>query len=125
MGLIIGAVLAFWFLDPPWQYLVLIPLALWEAFEVYLFLKWRGVPSITGPEALVGKRGEAITECRPDGQVRVRGEIWQAHCRDGVGTRTEVEVTAVEGLLLHVAPIRSPRSDPGSASALDTRTPKA
>lgn len=125
MSLIVGAVLAFWFLDPPWQYLVLIPLALWEALEVYLILKWRGVPSVTGPEAMVGRRGEAVTVCRPDGQVRVRGEIWRARCRDGVDAGDEVEVAAVEGLLLHVTSIRSPRSDPGSAGALDTQTPTA
>jgi hypothetical protein len=34
-----------------------------------------------------------------------------------------VEVAGVEGLLLHVTPIRSPRSDPGSAGAFDTQTP--
>jgi membrane protein implicated in regulation of membrane protease activity len=103
MALIIGAILAFAFLDSPWRYLILIPLGLWELFEISLFLKWRRVRAMTGAEALVGARGRAISVCNPDGEVRVRGQIWRAHCRDGAKIGDDVVVERVEGLRLTVS----------------------
>jgi membrane protein implicated in regulation of membrane protease activity len=122
VGLIIGTILAFLFLDPPWQYLALIPLVLWEVFELYLFMKLRGIPSVTGPEALVGRRGRAVTDCNPDGQVRIRGEVWRGRCPDGVKAGEEVEVASVTGLSLKVFPVRPSRPDPGSTGAVDTES---
>jgi membrane-bound ClpP family serine protease len=106
MGLVIGTILSFMFLDPPWRYLVLIPLAAWEAFEIWIWLRWRRVRSITGAEAIVGATGRALTDCRPDGQVRVKGQIWRAHCADGVDAGEDVVVGSFEGLRLTVAPRR-------------------
>jgi membrane protein implicated in regulation of membrane protease activity len=106
MGLVIGTLLSFMFLDPPWRYLAIIPLALWEIFEIYLWVKWRKVRSITGIEAYVGATGRAISDCKPDGQVRVKGQIWRAHCVDGVEAGDDVVVQAVDGLRLTVAPKR-------------------
>ena len=113
MGLIVGGILAFTFLESPWQYLALIPLLLWEAVEIYLFFKWRGVPSVTGREALVGKRGRTVTACRPDGQVNIHGEVWLAHCAVGVDRGVEVEVASVDGLELQVVPVPTPRPEDG------------
>jgi membrane-bound serine protease (ClpP class) len=56
----------------------------------------------TGAEALVGAAGVAITDCLPEGQVRVRGEIWGAICPDGVRAGEPVEVERVAGLTLQV-----------------------
>ncbi len=106
MGFVIGTLLSFAFLDPPWRYLALIPLALWEVFEIYLWLKWRGVRSITGREAYVGAQGRAISDCRPTGQVRVKGQIWRAYCADGVDEGDDIVVKGVHGLRLEVAPRR-------------------
>ena len=36
----------------------------------------------TGAEALVGMEAEVAT-CRPRGQVRVHGELWEATCAEG------------------------------------------
>jgi membrane-bound serine protease (ClpP class) len=102
MAFIIGAVLAFVFLDPPWRYLVLIPLGLWELFEISLFLKWRRVRAVTGAEGLVGTRGRAVSSCKPEGQVRVKGQIWRAHCEGGADIGDDVVVERVEGLHLTV-----------------------
>jgi membrane-bound serine protease (ClpP class) len=55
-----------------------------------------------GVETLVGRRGVATSACRPYGQVRVRGELWQARCDGGADTGDQVEVVAVEGLTLAV-----------------------
>ena len=102
MSLVIGTVLSFIFLEPPWRYLVLIPLALWEAFEIWLFLRWRGVRSITGVEAIAGTYGRVTRTCAPDGQVHLNGQLWTAHCEEGAEVGEEIVVTAVEGLTLIV-----------------------
>jgi len=104
MGLVIGTILSFIFLDPPWRYLVIIPLAAWEAFEIFLWLKWRGVKSITGVEAFIGSTGRAVTDCRPVGQVQVRGALWQARCARGVDAGDHIVVEGIDGLVLTVAP---------------------
>lgn len=104
MGLVIGTILSFAFLEPPWRYLAIIPLAAWEGFEIWLWLKWRKVRSITGAESIVGATGRALSDCRPDGQVRVRGQIWRAHCPAGVDAGDDVVVQSFEGLRLTVAP---------------------
>lgn len=118
----IGTALAFAFLDMPWKLLVLIPLALIEAADIALWLRWRKVRSITGAESVVGERGVALTDCRPAGQVKVRGQIWKAHCPDGVAAREHVVVTAVDGLRLEVA---RPENAPAATASrvLNTRPP--
>jgi membrane protein implicated in regulation of membrane protease activity len=104
MSLIIGTILSLMFLESPWRYLAIVPLAAWEAFEIYLWMKWRRVRSITGPEAFVGSTGRAVTDCRPEGQVRVKGALWRAHCPAGVDAGERIVVEAMDGMLLTVRP---------------------
>jgi membrane-bound serine protease (ClpP class) len=101
--LIIGVTLAYIFLDWPLRLLVIIPLAIVESLEIMLFFKLRNRRPITGAEAIVGTAGTAITDCEPDGQVRVKGQIWKAHASDGVKAGDDVIVTDVEGIRLEVA----------------------
>ncbi len=56
----------------------------------------------SGPEALVGIRAEVIEKCDPRGRVRLRGEIWHAHCDGGAEIGDSVVVTGVVGLTLEV-----------------------
>ena len=63
----------------------------------------RGRPRI-GAEALVGAAGVAVTDCMPAGRVRVRGELWSAHCPVHARAGDAVVVEAVEGLTLQVRP---------------------
>jgi membrane-bound serine protease (ClpP class) len=63
----------------------------------------RRQPAI-GAEALVGAEGVAMTECRPEGQVRVRGERWRAVCPEGAVAGDPVVVEGVSGLTLQVRP---------------------
>ena len=104
MILLIGTLLSFAFLDAPLKYLTLIPLALLEIVDVFMWLRWRKIRSITGAEGLEGTRGIALTDCRPDGQVRLRGQIWKAHCPEGAGRGDDVIVRGLEGLSLQVSP---------------------
>lgn len=106
MIFVIGTLLSFAFLDAPWRYVVLLPLALLEVADVLLWLRWRKVRSVTGAEGLKGARGRALTDCRPDGQVRIRGQIWKAKCPEGADRGDEVVVRNLEGLSLQIAPVR-------------------
>jgi membrane-bound serine protease (ClpP class) len=71
------------------------------------FLVWfskRRKPAI-GAEALAGAEGVAVTDCRPQGRVRVHGEVWRAVCHEGADACDEVVVQRVEGdLTLLVSP---------------------
>jgi membrane-bound serine protease (ClpP class) len=61
---------------------------------------------VTGAEAMVGQIGEVATPLAPRGQIRVRGEIWQAQSADPVPVGTVVEVVHVRGLTLEVRALR-------------------
>ena len=58
-----------------------------------------------GAETLVGRRAIVATDCMPEGQVRVAGELWRAHCRGGASVGDEVVVREVDGLTLVVEPV--------------------
>jgi len=60
----------------------------------------------TGAEAMVGQVGEAATPLAPKGQIRVRGEIWQAQSAEPVPVGAPVEVVHVRGLTLEVRALR-------------------
>ena len=64
----------------------------------------RRLRPLVGAEALVDAEGVALSDCRPSGRVRVRGESWRALCRDGVDKGERVVVLAVSGLTLEVRP---------------------
>ena len=100
---LIGAVLAFYFLDGALRIVVIAFLLATDVVEIFIWLKWRKKRSVTGIDALIGKTGTAVTECTPDGQVKVNGQIWKATCEGGAGSGDRVVVTAAEGLRLKVA----------------------
>jgi membrane-bound serine protease (ClpP class) len=58
----------------------------------------------TGREEMVGLLGVARTALAPDGQLAVRGELWEAVSEQPVSAGEQVEVTAVDGLRLRVKP---------------------
>ena len=104
MSFIIGTVIAIFFLEGVWRVVLIAAVALLELAEIGLWLKWRNVKSSTGAEALVGMPGVALSDCKPEGQVKVKGQIWKARCDEGVGAGEGVSVVAVDGLRLDVAP---------------------
>ena len=56
----------------------------------------------TGLEGLIGEVGTARTKLNPEGQVFVRGELWNARCEEGAEEGERVKVAGVEGLKLRV-----------------------
>ena len=81
-----------------------------EVVEVALLWRYSRRRSVqVGVGALVGRQAAVVVPCRPRGQVRVHGELWQAHCADGADRGDVVVVRAVDtdGLTLVVEPVRS------------------
>ncbi|HZS10964.1 MAG TPA: nodulation protein NfeD [Nitrospirales bacterium] len=59
----------------------------------------------TGSEGMIGLIGVAKTALVPQGQIQVRGEIWEASSTVPLQPGASVEVTRIEGLKLHVKPV--------------------
>src|SRR3954469_19292820 len=66
----------------------------------------------TGTDALVGKRGTAVTEINTHGgQVRIGGEVWSARTydeRDVVPAGAPVDVAQIDGATAVVLPLELP-----------------
>ena len=62
----------------------------------------RRKPAVVGAQTLIGREATVIAPCRPEGQVQLDGEIWQARCAAGADPGDNVRVTARDGLLLVV-----------------------
>jgi membrane-bound serine protease (ClpP class) len=105
MGLVVGLLLAILLLDEPWSWLAVSLGAAWEIAETTLIVRWsQRRRSVVGTAALVGRRAVVAADCMPDGQVRVAGELWRAHCEAGAGAGDEVVIREVDGLTLVVEP---------------------
>jgi membrane-bound serine protease (ClpP class) len=77
--------------------------ALFFLFAIGMGIRAQRLTPSTGQEGLVGEVGEALTDLRPDGQVRVHGEIWRAVTSGPpVARGTRVVVEAVENLSVRV-----------------------
>lgn len=59
----------------------------------------------TGADLMIGTTATVIGECRPRGQVRLRGEIWEARCPVGAGVGEQVVIRSRDGLVLTVEPV--------------------
>ena len=64
----------------------------------------RHKPAVVGAQTLIGREAVVLTPCRPEGQVRLDGEIWQARCAAGADPGDTVRVVGRDGLLLVVEP---------------------
>lgn len=73
--------------------------------------------SVAGVEALVGRKGVALTPIGPEqaGQISINGEIWRAVSSVPVLTNQVTLVTACEGLTLHVEPVATGHSSGGAS----------
>jgi membrane-bound serine protease (ClpP class) len=83
------------------------------AFAITKAVQVRRTPVSVGPQTIVGEIGEF----RGDGQVFVRGELWQAKVPEGLSLRRgqKVRVDGIEpGLVLGVEPLD--KADPAAVS---------
>lgn len=106
MILLIGIGLAIFVVPEGWGIPVVVIAAILEFFETFGTWRWsqRGTAKV-GPETLIGASGRAITDCRPDGMVRVLAEDWRARCDAGVSAGHPIRVVGRDQLKLLVEPI--------------------
>ena len=108
MALLGAILLAIFVLPPAWRIPVVVvggAIEIGESF-FWIWLSKRRRPSV-GVETLIGAHAAVVTPCRPLGQVRVQGELWQARCDDGADLGDEVQVDDVDGLTLAVSRVGS------------------
>jgi membrane protein implicated in regulation of membrane protease activity len=106
MALAISILLAVFVLEEPWNWVAVAAGATFEVTETSLLIWWSKRRRVAvGTETLVGRRAVVSTDCMPEGQVRVAGEIWRARCDVGAGIGEDVVVREVRGLTLVVEPV--------------------
>ncbi|NLG75060.1 MAG: nodulation protein NfeD, partial [Xanthomonadaceae bacterium] len=71
---------------------------------VMYFARSRRRPVATGVEQILSTRVVALSDFEREGRVRMHGEIWNAISSAPVREGQVLRVTAVDGLVLHVAP---------------------
>lgn len=77
---------------------------------LWLAARSRRRPVVTGVEEMLGNVAVASRDFTGRGQVRIRGEEWQAYSDAPVRRGENVRVLSIDGLVLRVAP------DPGEAA---------
>jgi membrane-bound serine protease (ClpP class) len=103
---LIVAILLSLLVPSPWNLVVIAVGVIAELGEIVwgrrLAKRWRAK---TGPQTMIGETAEVITQCRPSGQVRVNGEIWEARCEAGADVGDPVRIASLESLTLVVVPL--------------------
>ena len=84
---------------------VAIPFGLITMFLVSIVIQARRNKVLTGASGMIGEVGVTRTALEPEGQVLVRGEIWDATASANVPAGARVRVRAVAGLKLLVEPV--------------------
>jgi membrane-bound serine protease (ClpP class) len=106
MLLVVAILLAVFVLPPVWGLVAVTVAAIIEISEFFFWIwlsRRRDVQA--GHETLIGKTARVTAPCRPDGQVRVEGELWRARCEAGADVGEAVRVTALDELTLQVTRI--------------------
>lgn len=104
--LIFLAVALLLLLSSPWNviaFLVVLPLWVLELFGWNR--KVRKQPKAVDAETLIGREAVVSEPCRPRGQVRLDGEIWEARCDAGADRGQRVRIVGRERLTLVVEPV--------------------
>jgi membrane-bound serine protease (ClpP class) len=108
VALTVSIVLALLVFPWPWNLLVILGGLAIEtgelAWGLRLARRWRPA---TGADAMIGEEAAVTAACRPEGQVRIKGELWQARCEAGAGVGDTVRVERLDGLTLVVSPSRT------------------
>ncbi len=94
-------------LPSPWNLIVFavcIPLFLGELAFWNRTVRHRRAQ--TGVETLIGRTATVASSCRPYGQVRLDGEIWEARCAEGADAGETVTVVSRDQLTLVVERLR-------------------
>jgi membrane-bound serine protease (ClpP class) len=71
---------------------------------LWLFWRDRQKPVATGMEGMIGSNAEVIGNGSATAKVTVRGEIWDAVCREDLSVGQKVRVTGLDRMTLLVEP---------------------
>jgi membrane-bound serine protease (ClpP class) len=88
-----------------WEIIVttIVLTVLFFVFAIGMGIKAQRKKPTTGMQGLIGETGEAVSDLRPEGSVKVYGEIWNAVSLDGTLKRgTKITIAEVENLVLKV-----------------------
>jgi membrane protein implicated in regulation of membrane protease activity len=103
MLFILAVVAKMLWVEGTWGWVLIGVAAVIEIGESYAWLAWnRRRRARVGVETLIGATAVVLTPCRPEGQLRLQGEIWTARCEEGAVPGDEVVVERVDGLTLTV-----------------------
>ncbi|GAC1623697.1 MAG: nodulation protein NfeD [Candidatus Acidiferrum sp.] len=87
-----------------------LPFAVITVMLMRLVLRSRRWKPATGKEHLIGAQG-VVTTALPaggEGMIRVNGELWRAVSAEAIAEEKPVRVLRVDGLKMHVEPVKSP-----------------
>jgi membrane-bound serine protease (ClpP class) len=74
-------------------------------FIVGAAIKARNRPVVSGVEEMLTAVGEVLEDFEGNGRIRIHGEVWNAKSIVPLHKGSLVEVTAMDGLVLHVKPV--------------------
>jgi membrane-bound serine protease (ClpP class) len=105
MLFVIAVILAVFVVPSPWGLVLVGVAAVIEIGETFFWVWLSQRHRIKmGAETLLGAAAEVVTPCRPEGQVRIQGELWRARCESGADPGDKVRVVERDGLTLLVEP---------------------
>lgn len=104
--LLVGAfLLAIFVLPSPWGVVLVAVAGLVEIAETAFWFRFsRRRRARVGVETMIGSTAVVAEPCRPVGQVRLEGELWQARCEAGADRGDRVRVVGRHRLTLVVEP---------------------
>jgi len=96
------AIAVFFFLPPDQAAFVSVPLLL--AFFWLAWVMWKDFrrPASTGIEGMMGDKAQVLSKTSDGGKVLLRGELWDAVCRENLSVGETVRVTGLERMKLVV-----------------------
>jgi len=106
LGAIVLLAIQHWLNLSQWATCTLLILWVVKDFVIYPFVRTAYESTVsTGAEQLVGATGTVEVELKPQGYVRVGGELWRAHGERGaqpIPKGQQIRVLAAQGLTLTV-----------------------
>ena len=100
---LVAIILALTVIPSPWGWMAVLGAATFDIAETAILIRWsKRRRAAVGTGALVGRTAVVVRALSPRGQVKLDGELWEAHAAYDVAPGIEVVVTSADGLVLEV-----------------------